>query len=211
MLISSLSAQNQAIYLQYLKDKAVTEANRQIDTLAIDPQERVLIDVSLTEEDWEALDKRLKPPAGKVLWEKWIGRKTTVSLDISGQVALKNKFDKQLLTALQKEDPVNFQAIHNALNSTPKGSIIALQQEFHFHLSLAIRVYGKAVDEFDDKGDELQAAHRAAMLRVNELVMEAYAAALKKAYKNNKIDLSVLNYELDLARKTITPKAHKIL
>ncbi|MCL9683001.1 hypothetical protein [Legionella maioricensis] len=211
MLLSSLSAENQAIYLQYLKDKAVLEANKQIDNLAIDPQGRVLIEVSLTEEDWRFLNETLVPQIEDEQWRKWVGRKTTVSLDISGQEVLQNKLNTQLLEALQKEDDVNFQAIHEALTTTPKGSIIALQQEFHFHLSLATRVYEKAVDELDDKGNELQAAHQDAMLGVNKLVMAAYAAALKKAYKGNKIDLSVLNHELDLARKAITPQAHKIL
>ncbi len=213
MLISSLPATHQAIYLKYLKDKAVRQANDQINTLAIDPQGRVLIDVSLTEEDWQNINNMLLPKIAEDQWRSLVDRKTTVSLDINEQEelqTLQQKFDTQLLDALKKVD-ANFQAIPKALKKTPKGSIIALQQEFHFHLSLATRVYEKAVDDFDNKGEQLQRAHSAAMLQVNALVMEAYAAALKKAYKNNKIDLNVLNHELDLARKAITPAAHKIL
>ncbi len=63
----------------------------------------------------------------------------------------------------------------------------------------------------EPKGTELEQARQAAMRRINDEVMQAYAAALKNAYQDNKIDLSILNKELDKARKAITPLAHQYL
>ncbi|CEG58771.1 hypothetical protein [Legionella fallonii] len=210
MAISSLPTNAQAIYMQFLKNKALKMAKHNIKRIPMDPQGRMLIDISFTAQDIQKI-KMLDTSIDEKIWANLVGQNTTVSLDIKGDKKLKKEFDQKLLDALKKEDPERYTAIHKALETTPKGSIIALQQEFDFHLRLASRVYQKAVDELGLKEVELKQAHRAAMHRVNEDVTQAYAAALKKAYQGNKIDLGILNSELDKARKAITPLAHQYL
>ncbi len=193
-----------------MKNKAQQEVRHGIKEIPIDPQGRVLIDISFNAEDLQKI-KILEPSIDEKIWTKIIEQSTAVSLDIKGDQELKKEFDERLLTALKKEDATNYNNIHKALETTPKSSIIALQKEFDFHLRLATRVYQKAEDELEPKGTELEQARQAAMRRINDEVMKAYAVALKNAYQNNKIDLSILNKELDEARKAITPLAHQYL
>jgi len=144
----------QAIYMQYLLNKAknqITDAAK----VAFDPQGRVLAEVSLDDADVTSLLKlagykvraldypddqktRLIADLGRPITET-----TTVSLDISQDVALQARFKTTLIDAGVE----NIDAVFAKLNAQPKGSIIALQQEFHFHLSLAARSYFKAAPD----------------------------------------------------------------
>ncbi|CEK11475.1 hypothetical protein [Legionella hackeliae] len=217
-------AESQAIYMQYLleraKKKAATATN-----LPFDPQGRVLIDVTLTMEDWANIAASVNVfnerdiSVAELKKELRIDTKaaettTTVSLDIAQDKHLAKQFDTQLENTLKQNKVADkkITAIQKALQTQPKGSIIALQQEFHFHLGLASRVYQKADRNFEGKEQELQRAHEAAVKEVNQLVLAAYAKALEKSIdKNGHINVKKLNEALDKARKNITPQAHTIL
>ncbi|MDX2346496.1 MAG: hypothetical protein QNK11_06480, partial [Legionella sp.] len=93
------------------------------------------------------------------------------------------------------------------LNQQPKGSMIALQQEFHMHLALTGRLYEKYNPALTNKMPEI---HEKAMHKVNALIMTEYAKALDAAYDGKNINIATLNNLLDKARKTITPLAHQI-
>ncbi|OGV48344.1 MAG: hypothetical protein A3F46_01375 [Legionellales bacterium RIFCSPHIGHO2_12_FULL_42_9] len=210
-------AEAQAIYMQYLLQLATKKISDDEEP-AFDPQGRVLTDVSLTAADYPKLAKLMKNTAinNQDTLNAALGIKatstTTVSVDINKIDAIQAKFyskitDTEPLTALNKAD---------------KGSIIALQQEFHSHLALSSRIYQTVIsDKYIHKGAtqekaDLQAkittAHLAAMKRVNNLVMTAYAKALKDSLqKNDKLNIAKLNVALDKARKSIAPQAHSIL
>lgn len=223
MLNLEQQAKAQAIYMQHLLEKAQERAQTRAQTnaLAFDPQGRVLVDVTLDGNDWitiaQKVNATLNTELSDVNLQKELRRTTdttTVSLDITGHPDLKEKFKHTLEEALTRIGvlPNRTSRIVDTLDKEPKGSIIALQQEFHFHLGLAARVYQKTNKKFKGKEKEMQAAHEAAVNEVNKLVLEAYAKALEKAV-NSKGELNVkqLNQALDKARKSITPQAHTIL
>ncbi len=205
------------------------------DPLAFDPQGRVLIDVALSDiynANEQKQEKWLTEKLGRS-----VSKTITISLDINHIPELKAKFTtaldeklkaqeasddvrkdiiKQLYTpAESKEHKSEAKAaeiaskVHEGL---PKGSIIALQQEYHFHLSLALRTWKTFFHpKLEKKETQLDAAFTETMVKVNSLVLDAYAKALVKANVSDKIDIGILNKELDLARKSMTKEAHAYL
>lgn len=224
----------QAVYIQYMENKAFALAQRHLASKGVlspplyDPQGRLVLDIVLTDKDISALAEEIQTATGNDCaptregLEKALGIKVTdvtvVSLDINGNKALKDSFHSKLRDVLwnvpdNHEDP---QVILDAFANTPKGSIIPLQQEFHFHLALAARVYQDMISQKAGIDPPIpyakfQVAHSEAMIEVNQLVLEAYAKALTKAYKNKKIDIAVLNEHLDASRAEIESKAQEIL
>ncbi len=221
--LTLFQAQAQAIYMGELAKIAQTETVKKGDNLSFDPQGRVLINVTPNAEQIKGIMEKIKkivPQEGldidiqSLTLEEAVGKPvtptTTVSLDIKSDPGLKNKLNTQLRFALEKiETPQNAAAIINLLNSQPKSSIIALQQEYHFHLALVSRVYEKVAPGLPK--EKMAAAHQAAMIEVNKLVMDAYAKALKGAMKDGALDMAKLNKSLDKARKEILPEAHSIM
>ncbi|MCL9684804.1 hypothetical protein [Legionella maioricensis] len=221
--LTTREAQAQAIYMSELAKIALAEAARKGDTLSFDPQGRVLIDITPSVEQINAIMAKIKekielPDEIKTL-DQAVGKKvtptTTVSLDINTTPELKRIFDTKLKNALVKieagnpRSPQNATAIMEQLGTKPKSSLIALQQEYHFHLALVNRVYEKIAPNLPKA--KMEAAHQAAMAEVNQLVMDAYAKALKGAMKNGTLDMAKLNKSLDKARKEILPEAHSIM
>jgi hypothetical protein len=204
---------------------ARTEALNKGEQLSFDPQGRVLINVTPNVEQIKGIMEKIKEeldlPYGldKKALDEAIGKTvtptTTISLDINTIPELKNIFDIKLKNALTKietenpNSPKNTEAIMQQLATKPKSSIIALQQEYHFHLALVTRVYEKVAPNLPKA--KMAAAHEAAMTEVNKLVMDAYAKALKEAMKNGTLDMAKLNKSLDKARKELLPKAHDIM
>ena len=223
--LTVFQAQAQAIYMSELAKIARTEALKKGDQLSFDPQGRVLINVTPNAEQIKGIMEKIKGEIGglpygldkKALDEavgKTVTPTTTVSLDINTTPELKLIFDTKLKNALEKietdnpRSPKNTKAIMDQLATKPKSSLIALQQEYHFHLALVSRVYEKVAPNTKGK---MAAAHEAAMTEVNKLVMDAYAKALKEAMKDGTLDMAKLNKSLDKARKELLPKAHDIM
>ncbi|MDF1757775.1 MAG: hypothetical protein P1U74_05715 [Legionellaceae bacterium] len=147
-------------------------------------------------------------PQGRILFED---EKTIVSLDISQNAKLQEKYNDELKKYLPSD---NCETILDVLNNLPsKKSIIFLHQELHFHLSLAFRVYQKLFPEIDINSDDFQRIHKNVMREVNVLVMKAFADALTEAVDVDTkiIDLDKLNRILDNKRSEITPIGHDIL
>lgn len=179
----------QRVYMERLLTKALIAALSSKSPLNFDPQGRVLITVSNQED--------------RDLFFNATGRKsaenTTVSLDVTADSELKAKYLKHY--GLTEEQFVSLER--------SRGSIIPLQQEFHFHLGLAARTYTK-MDKERFPEAKMDIAHEAAMTRVNELVTTAFKDALKKATKDGNIDDVKLVKALDKARKSISSEAHPI-
>ncbi|MFA6301875.1 MAG: hypothetical protein WC627_01915 [Legionella sp.] len=230
----------QVLYMQLLVEKAKAQAlNTPSIDLAFDPQGRLLVDVSLTLADLQTLYREhtgIKDPAQvptnkqelQKFLEDTLGRKrtlnTTVSLDVHQNQTLKDLFYKRLeeyLNAGEETDrqlfkkQTNASALSNAYAQLPKGSVISLQEEFHFHLALTTRVYEKLLQEQGTSKTALEGplkeAHKAAMLRVNNLVMATFAKALKAATKDKNVNISHLNKALDEARNKLRDQAQAIL
>ena len=233
-------AEAQAIYMKHLVAEAQKEALKKRDRLAFDSQGRVLIDVRLTPElTQQILDEINREPGNKFTELKdALGKQTTetttVSLDINKNEVLKDAFHDKLKAALNTDSgkkakkstaasPEGLEApllaqsnpkteeIINALDRTPKGSIIALQEEFHFHLALVSRLYKKVSPNVTDA--QMKEIHTEAMKKVNNLVFDVYSRALKDAgiKEDGTIDIAKLNKSLDKARKEILPQAHNIM
>jgi hypothetical protein len=156
-----------------------------------------------------------------------LNRNITVSydIDLSNTDANKDTTVKDIfLNKIREHLPGTTKfVIAAAYQSIPnKGCIIPLQQEFYFHLSLALRVYqqelvvGMTPDQFHE-------IHTATMKDVNKEVMKAFANGLVAAYRAgtpgtpgtlgtpDKIDIKTLNKALDQARNDILADAHKTL
>lgn len=226
--LAKKQAQAQAIYMSHLARIASEHATKNIDKIAIDPQERALVDVTISQEQVIALMRDINAQTGMTFsenglgLEKALGRKisstTSVSLYNKINEALDTKLNEQLEKALTKvtQTPHN---IMNALVNTPKSSIIALHQEFHFHMGLVFRVYN-ALPALKHSKWLMEKVHQEAMLEINELIMASYAKALTGAMKDEIkdgvkvgkiLDIAKLNKSLDKARKEILPQAHSIM
>ncbi len=177
------------------------------DDLPLDPQGRVLIDVSLAEENFD--EPELSREQFKSLKEKYhLTETTTVSLDIDSDVNLKKKFKAKLSAALmvseQKESECS-QIVEAYLNM-PRGSVIALQQEMSLHMAGIKRLLTEQLfkDDFQDKSAEVKDAFQEAQKKLNGEIFEVFAKALRSAYddkKTPKINIAKLNTQLDNARK----------
>ncbi|BCA94291.1 hypothetical protein TUM19329_06520 [Legionella antarctica] len=222
--LTIFQAQAQAVYMSELAKIAQEEAVKESNLLSFDPQGRVLIEVTPDAKQKQRIMEKIKniAPPGELEIDiqaltlneavgKMVTPTTTVSLDIKTNPRLKNIFDTQLENALKKiETPQVTTQIMNQLTTKPKGSLIALQQEYYFHLALVARVYEKAAPE-DLSSEKMASIHHAATAAVNSLVIEAYAKALKGAMRGNTLDMAKLNKSLDKARKELLPKAHNIM
>ncbi|TAL65558.1 MAG: hypothetical protein EPN84_01320 [Legionella sp.] len=201
-------ANAQAIYLDALAKEALRLAKALPDP-AFDPQGRLLIDVQLNDEQIgnvvEKINEKNKTtysPDRKGL-QTAIGRKltgtTTISLDCKLDETLQQKYIDKLVK-IDAKLPAN---ILHGLQVIPQNSIIALQQEFHFHLGLVRRVY-ETLPQF--QGKNLELAYQDTLKAVNQLVLQAFVAALRSS-KN----IHELNEQLDKARADILPQAHTLL
>lgn len=180
----------QRAYVEMLHARAVDTALNKVDALNFDPQGRVLITVSTAADRGLFVNAFGREPAAN----------TTVSLDVTAFPELQKAY-------LQHYGLSNEQ--FKQLGAS-RGSLIPLQQEFHFHLGLAARTYSK-MDKERFPEAKMNLAHAAAMSRVNELVTLAFKDALANATKKDgSIDDSKLIKALDKARKTITSEAHLI-
>lgn len=216
-------AKAQAIYMNELAQLAKAKAEQHRNTLAFDPQGRVLIQVTPSNDELIAIVTKINNACGtnvpltKKGLDTALGKElipttptTIVSLDVTTNPILLTQFNEQLNSALNAVKTENPQRIIAKLKVTPKGSIIALQQEFDFHLSLVSRVYSKAVPALTE--EKMKAVHQATILEVNQLVMHTYARALKDAMrKNGELDVAKLNKALDKARKELLPQVHTLM
>lgn len=189
----------QRAYLDLITQKAKIAANERLirgEPLLFDPQGRILINVQLTPSEQEQFKNLGHKPTPV----------TTVSLDVVN--------DPQL-TSLKKayEDQYHFTARQSEALNAIRGSIIPLQQEFHFHLGLAARTYAHADKQGRFSEAQMAQAHEATMVRVQELITKAVQDALHKATdkKTGAIDDVKLVQALDKARKSISGEAHRIL
>ncbi|MDR3442601.1 MAG: hypothetical protein P4L65_06245 [Legionella sp.] len=178
-------------YITRLIEQA-TEAALNSGTILFDPQGRALIDVPVSEDD-------------KVLFREGFGRDdpssvVTVSLDVMDNPKLLDAYKAQYLLTDEQCDQL----------SGVRGSIIPLQQEFNFHLSLAARTY-TAADDKQFPADKMALAHQAAMQRLQPLIVAEFTNALAKATKGQFIDDVKLIQEQDKSRKTLSAQAHSIL
>lgn len=173
------------------KEKALSES--EIDSLLFDPKGRILLDIALSEQeklDFEAAFGR--PPSAPTI---------SVNLDITKVKKLNNLYNLKYPLADNQQPVVN----------GIRGSIIALQQEFHGHLSLSARTLTN-INSTHFPQDKVTSAYNKAMVKINALVIAQFQEALKKA-TNQKGELNdkELIRALNKARKTIFSQAQDIL
>ena len=141
-------------------------------------------------------------PQGRVLIDVVDGGKTTtVSLDITkDKTVLKEEYEKQY-------------PLTKSLNTLDKirGSVIPLQQEFHFHLALAARSLTN-INPKNFPEDKMTVAHQNTMEAIHPLITVAYSEALKNATnQHGTIDDVKFIKNLDKARKKIFDEVHDVL
>lgn len=226
-------AQAQALYVQAIHHQAKKIYQEQQKSLPIDPQGRVIIEVTLGEEAWQKLYNATKNGNDPVLsagfkaeFIKKLGHQvsdiTSVSFDVQTkqQDELNPKFKAELGNFLPEDTR---EAILEKYQGLAKGRIISLQQETHFHAHLIGRMLQKAVDRaqqdapFGDTNALFKKGIDNALLKLNQQVMELHANALDKAYKvadkknpfAEKEFKKTLNKALDKARKELLPEIAK--
>jgi hypothetical protein len=221
-------AQAQALYLEVLHARAKAVYDKEKATLPIDPQGRVLLDVTLTAEDWEQIYQKVALPANtKAEFFKQLGHEvtdtTTVSIDL--QTGSKDALTAPLAKGLGQHLPADKKdTILERYQGLSKGRIISLQQETHFHAHLIGRMVRQAVEREgriarfgDDKDALFKQGLDKALLKLNDRVLELQANALNKAYEkvNKKTPFDEnefakqLNKGLDEARKKLLPEIAK--
>lgn len=207
-------------------------AQRKLATLdltkqPIDPQGRILIDVTVEElrnycrtalkKDLPALgeDAGMLAKMTEVSLLAQLAHKASMTLPAATTVSIDGHSDaflEKLKPHLQRylEDewlqrPLEVGEISEytyRYNELSKGSIIPAQEEFHYHLGLTKESYKKIFPDTDNK--KLETAYKDAMLRVNqELILPTFAEALVTSRDVNSV--------LDGARVTNMSKAHEIL
>ncbi|KTD11864.1 hypothetical protein Lgra_1322 [Legionella gratiana] len=193
----SKQQQAQREYLEKITARAIQQTLQQKpSSLLFDPQGRVLIDVKLSEEE----QRLFKQGFGNTRNPSPI---TTVSLDITQIKELNEAYEQRYgLDKLSKDQCAKLSAV--------RGSIIPLQQEFHFHIALAARTYSK-VDNRRFPKEQMDIAHQKAMMRIQVLIEQAFVDALEKAKEGELLNDVKLIQELDKARKNISAEAHSIL
>ncbi|KTC91461.1 hypothetical protein [Fluoribacter dumoffii] len=159
-------------YINLLIEKAKEKALVSPDNLLIDPQGRILIDVALPE---DALEQFKAGFVGDIKPSKV----TTVSLDVTKDPDL-----QALKDAYMEKYGLDDTALQQL--STVQSSIIPLQQEYHFHLALAARTYGKVFEK--QTGDKLKKKLE------KEAGISELESQLKKAI-DTKIDAGTYNRE----------------
>lgn len=224
--LMSKQANAQVIYLNHLRDKAIKVAEETLKP-CFDPQGRLLVEVTLNQAEITAIVDEINNQSGNYFTRNDNGLSaalghsvtatTLISLDINNHDTLRTKFLESLKDALDEADKSKTDRIIETLQELPKGSIIPLQQEFHFHLLLVTRLYQNFPELNKFSPETFLIAHQEAMIKVNELVMETYAKALVHAIvKNptnikNPINVAKLNESLDKARKSLFAQSHKLL
>lgn len=210
-------------YLLYLDSLAISASSRserkrifkKIEQVAdnLDEENQEISEVASVQTDIEAAlaiarrtDKQLNfDPQGRLLIET---DNSIVSLDISGYPDLQAQYNQQIKDLLLKREGIDdgiASTIIESLNELKsKNSIIFLQQEMHFHLMLALRLYegqypGGSFNDFAD-------IHAETMDKINESVMQALVEGLVQAWATGK--QRDINKALSAARASIIADAH---
>ena len=173
--------------------------------LNFDPQGRVLVDVedsnSKTGYTLVSFDIKTEPNLYE-LYQEAVKEKLLVELTVhkktGGQFVDEEEVDRILYSL-------------DSLKS--KSSIISLQQEIQLQTSLAARLYLKYFQKKPEMSVCLvDKAHKEATREINDLVLKAFAKALKAGYEEGKeLDISKVNEVLAAFRDEITKQAHDIL
>jgi len=238
-------ADAQAKYLQRVaavakKKYEAKKARLGMTDLPFDPQGRVLVEVSIEDiyrDRYQLKYGKDKPiPQDKLAKYKLrreavlghpIQAVSTVSVDVREDYTTCLSSDlesyRSSLEQSKKDKLPLVQDIVDAYKNIPKGRIISLQQETHFHAQLVGRMLQKAVKKVKDGPEisdkQLQKALDSALLKLNKEVRRCHARALEIAYseaaKKDPFDTHVferiLNKELDNARAIILPLIAKEL
>ncbi len=205
-------AKAQALYLKAIYDMAQALYQQKTDDsipLPIDPQGRVILDVTLNDEAWttiysienpgyptDSLDLSEYKQAFKKKLGHPIQETTAVSLDIQSKVneELQSSLLSSLKDYLSDEIIDSYDEIIDSYKGLAKGRIISLQQETHFHAHLIGRMVRTAVEKGESKSkrearikfgptdENIQKALDAALLDLNKQVIELQAQALENAY-----------------------------
>lgn len=146
-------------------------------------------------------------PQGRLLVEL---KDCLVSLDITEDIVLRDKYNETLRkylinSQIPQEKVTNILTAFNDLKS--KNSIIFLQQEMYFQLSLALEVYKKQFDKISED----YSISAETMRKVNVMVMQVFAEALVAATEDKTINIETLNSILDKKRLELAEKAHYLL
>ena len=210
-------------YLLYLASLAISASSRserkiifkKIEQVAdnLDEENQEISEVASVQTDIEAAleiarnsDKQLNfDPQGRLLIDTG---NSIVSVDISGYPDLQAQYNQQIKDLLLKREGIDdgiASTIIESLNELKsKNSIIFLQQEMHFHLMLALRLYegqypGGSFNDFAD-------IHAETMDQINESVMQAFVEGLVQASATGK--QRDINKALSAARASIIADAH---
>lgn len=211
-----------AIYMNEVRKLAEIRylaAKEQGIPLAYDPQGRILIDVKPTKDEIQAILLKINIKNGTNVQNLSLAMRVsptpviTVSYDVGDDEPLLQLIQSALLKTNNTPQPKpdnTPQLVESYLQS--RGSIIPLQEEFHYHLALAARVYADGVDDIKVKA-QIEEAQVAAVLRVNQKVQEVFKAAIREAHDESSTVFNVkdVNEILAKAREELMKEGHRFL
>lgn len=231
----------QAIYLaelynaaKILYEEKIKECTLDNFPFPIDPQGRVILEVSLNNEAWARIYEQLNngQKSDPVLLDnfktnfvKELGHPITETTSLSWDIQTVNGINPALKTQLETHlaDTKDKENILLAYQGIAKGRIIGLQQETHFHAHLIGRVLQQAISSgekpkakadreeiFGNTEAQLHKGINQALNNLNKEVLGQQAIALEKAYKKT-IGRGLNQHDFALALNKELDKARKKL
>lgn len=214
-------AKANALYQDYLYQKALTNAKTTSDPLLFDPQGRLVYELTLREKEQKEVLEQIEKKLGithttedttKTALQKILGRMPTdttlCSIDLSGAApeGQKEAYDK-LRTAYETiYGPGSIAAIP----SYKRASIVASFEEINAHMTLMAKTYEH---NFPAKAaispDDWTKIRQETSLKIQEEVGRIYQEAAKKASEGGILDVEKLNAHLVKARVDLAHFAKK--
>ena len=195
-----------------------------------DPQGHVILEVCLTDEDYQALyysvteervpansEEEISPEEAKKYLAELLtidpSKPTYCNLDVKGHDELLKAYTIWATTTKEKPNRKLGSAVEAFIDSPSRSSTIALQEEMEMHMRLSSRVLQRIIPAAEISPEQWNAIHNEAAGMINTLVQAEFQSALIHSYnaKESTLDFSKLNYSLDKARADLAPECKKAL
>lgn len=182
-----MSLSDEQEYVRALQDDAYHQiVNMESRDRVYDPQGRILVEVTLPEAVHQYFETQLAQKLTPT---------TVVSFDVFSEPGLKQEFLERF-------------KLHEDSFAVHRGSIIALQHEFYFHMKLVSRTYNKLADlKFPQ--EKMEQIHQQVMRNLGKRIETFYQQAISESTNSEKIiDEVVLIKKLNKGRKILLSQAH---
>lgn len=234
--VASFIKTAESIYQQYIVNKAIREIeNTMFERLRFDPQGKLLVAVTLDENDYQQILDQLPATSSnnnahsareQVMAllgstdSKKAGTATThqifCNIDCTGIPELERLFVIWLSDIKDKNETFSKALdIYNDQDNPERNSVIPLQLEIEMHSRLLVRALEKSITDtnYQRKPDYWEFVRSSFSTTLNRFVLSEFRVALISSFDtiNDKIDYINLNRLLDQARRKISERCPTLL